>query len=249
VPTAWEREQERERKARYLAEREAETGRRNKLIERRLAALDNILSDGVSNSVALDHNTRKLPPPVFDAGELDLPYEEPTLEECLPPEPGAFARMVPGWRGRYEAQQVRAEEEFGATHTEWKRLEKERKKQIRQLAERDKGHQQALTEVQQQHLRMDELAADARTGKQYAVEDYVRHTLETSKYPRGFPVKFGLRYLPSRKDLLMEYEFPVARDVIPAEVSWKYVKTRDAIDPKMIPQLKQTEFINWYLRR
>ena len=41
-------------------------------------------------------------------------------------------------------------------------------------------------------------------------------------------------YLPSRKNLLMEYEFPVARDIIPAEVSWKYVKTRDAIDPKFM---------------
>lgn len=81
---------------------------------------------------------------------------------------------------------------------------------------------------------MAELAADARTGKQYAVEDYVRHALATSTYPRGFPIKFGLRYLPSRKNLLMEYEFPVARDIIPAEISWKYVKTRDAIEPKLI---------------
>jgi hypothetical protein len=61
-----------------------------------------------------------------------------------------------------------------------------------------------VSEVHMQHLRMDQLAADARTGKQHAVEDYVRHALETSKYPRGFPVKFGLRYLPSRKNLLIE---------------------------------------------
>lgn len=132
------------------------------------------------------------------------------------------------------AQQIRGEEEFNAAHAEWQHSEKERKRQIRQLVARDQRHQQAISEAQTQHLRMDELAVDARTGKQYAVEDYVRHTLETSTYPRGFPVKFGLRYLPSRKNLLMEYEFPVARDIIPAEVSWKYVKTRDAIDPKLI---------------
>lgn len=50
---------------------------------------------------------------------------------------------------------------------------------------------------------MDELAADAATGKQYAVEDYVRHVLGTGEYPQGFPVKFWLRYLPSRKNLLI----------------------------------------------
>ena len=234
MPTAWEREQARALRERHLAEREAETSRLNKLADRRLADLDNILSGGISRNVVPDYNARKLPFPVFDAGELDIHYEEPTLEEFFPPEPGALGRMVPGWRGRYEVQRVRAEEEFRAAHAEWQRLEKERKKQRRQLADHDKGYQQAVSEMQKQHLRVDELAADARTGKQYAVEDYVRYALETSKYPRGFPVKFGLRYLPSRKNLLMEYEFPIARDIIPAEVSWKYVKTRDAIDPKLI---------------
>ena len=230
MPTAWEREQN----ERYKGEREAETRQRNKSISERLADLDNILPAGISRNVVPDYNARKLPFPVFDAGELDTPYEEPTPEDFLPPEPGTLVRMVPGWRSRYEAQRMRAEEEFSAAQAEWRHFEKERKKQIRQLAARDQRHQQAVSEVQAQHLRMDELAADARTGKQYAVEDYVRHALETSTYPRGFPTKFGLRYLPSRKNLLMEYEFPVARDIIPAEVSWKYVKTRDAIDPKLM---------------
>lgn len=219
-------------KERHLAEREAEASRLNELINQKRADLDNILSVGISRNVVLDHNARKSPPPVFDAGELDIPYEEPTLEEFLPPEPGPFARMIPGWRGRYEAQRMRAEEEFNATHAKWKHLEKDRKKEKWQLAERDKRHQRAVSEVQEQHLCMDELAADAQTGKQYAVEDYVRYVLETSTYPRGFPVKFGLRYLPSRRNLLIEYEFPIARNIIPTEDSCRYIKTRDAIESK-----------------
>ncbi|MBV9010685.1 MAG: restriction endonuclease [Pseudonocardiales bacterium] len=124
------------------------------------------------------------------------------------------------------------EQEFNATHAEWKRLERERKKQIKQLTDRDKKYQQAVSETQRQHLRMDELAADAATGKQYAVEDYVRYALETGTHPRGFVVKFGLRYLPSRKNLLIECKFPLARDIIPPEASWRYIKTRDAIESK-----------------
>jgi restriction system protein len=122
-------------------------------------------------------------------------------------------------------------QEFSSAYAEWQCLEEERKKQ---LAERSNKHQQAVSKVREQNLRMEELAADARTGKQYAVEDYVRHALESSSYPRGFPARFGLRYLPSRNDLLMEYELPVARDIIPAEALWKYVKTRDAIESKPI---------------
>jgi hypothetical protein len=166
VPTAWEREQARALRERHLAEREAETSRLNKLLDRRLAELDSLLAVGISRNIALDHNARKLPFPVFDAGEFDIPYEEPTLEDFFPPEPGAFARMLPGWRGRYEAQRMGAEEEFNAAHAEWRHVEKERKRQARQLAERDTRHQQTVSGVQEQHLRMDELAADARTGKQ-----------------------------------------------------------------------------------
>lgn len=228
VPTAWEREQ----KERYVAEREAETSRLNKLIDRKLADLDHILPVGISRNIALDYNARKPPPPIFHAGELDIPYEEPTLEDFLPFEPGTLARMIPGWQARLEGKQARAQDEFKAAHAEWKHLEKERKKQAKQLADRDKKHQQALSDVQTQHLRIDELAADAATGKQYAVEDYVRYALETSTYPRGFAVKFQLRHLPSRKNLLIECEFPLARDIIPTEASWRYIKTRDAIESK-----------------
>lgn len=69
VPTAWEREQ----KERHVAEREAETSRRNELIDRKRANLENILSVGISRNIVLDYNARKLPLPALDAGELDIP--------------------------------------------------------------------------------------------------------------------------------------------------------------------------------
>lgn len=66
MPTAWEREQARAFKERHLAEREADVSRRNELIDRELANLDSILSVGTSRNIVLDHNARKLPPPVFE---------------------------------------------------------------------------------------------------------------------------------------------------------------------------------------
>lgn len=230
MPTAWEREQERERKALYLAQREAETRQRNDSLDRRLAELANVLSAGLLRNIVLDHDARKPPLPVFDAGGLDHPLPEPTLEDFAPRQPGALGWLVPGWRRRHEEHSVRAETELRAAHTQWLHFEDVRK---RQLAERRNQHHQAVREVREQHRCMDELAADARTGKQYAVEDYVRHVLASGSYPEGFPGRFELRYLPSRQELLIEYEFPIARDIIPSEALWRYVKTRDAIEPKL----------------
>ena len=164
-----------------------------------------------------------------DLTSYDQASVEPKLEDFLSREPGAPARLVPGWKGRYEKRRLLAQEEFRSAHTQWQHYEGERRKR---LAERESRHQQAVSKVREQHLRMDELAADARTGKQAAVEDYVRHALGSSTYPQGFPVKFRMRYLPSRNNLLIECEFPVARDIIPAEAGWKYIKTRDAIESK-----------------
>ena len=79
MPTAWEREQERERKVRYLAEREAETRRCNELIDRQIVRLNSILSAGLSRSAPLNHQARKRPMPVFDPGGLDLPTPEPVV--------------------------------------------------------------------------------------------------------------------------------------------------------------------------
>ena len=229
MPTAWEREQERERKVCYLAEREAETRRCNELIDRQIVRLNSILSAGLSRSAPLNHQARKRPMPVFDPGGLDLPTPEPVLANFIPNEPSAFTRLLPGWKRRYDEQTARAEIECQKAHTRWVQSEEAHRNQ---LAERQSQHRQEVSKVKEQNLRMDELAAEAKTGKQYAVEDYVRHALESSKYPHGFPARFELRYLPSRNDLLMEYELPVAREIIPAEALWKYIKVRDAIEAK-----------------
>ncbi len=230
MPTAWEREQERERKARYLAQREAETRQRNGSLDRILAELANVLSEGLLRNVVLDHDARKPSLPVFDAGGLDHSTPEPTLEDFAPRQPGTLGRLIPGWKRRYEEYSLRAETDFRAAHTQWLHFEAVRK---RQLAERWDQHQQTVRKMREQHLRMDELAADARTGKRYAVEDYVCNVLASGAYPRGFPGRFELRYLPGRRELLIEYVFPIAREVIPAEALWRYVKSRDVIEPKL----------------
>ncbi len=66
--------------------------------------------------------------------------------------------------------------------------------------------------------------------------------LERSEYPEGFPQNFQLFYLPSQKQLNIEYELPSV-SCIPNVGEYKYVKTRDAISAK--PR-KQTEIKGLY---
>lgn len=56
--------------------------------------------------------------------------------------------------------------------------------------------------------------------------------LTRSEYPEnGFPQAFRLAYLPDSKELVVEYNLPEIA-VVPRELEYRYVKTRDAIDAK-----------------
>ena len=54
------------------------------------------------------------------------------------------------------------------------------------------------------------------------MEDHVDWALNSSSYP--YEVKHILRYLPSRKELLLQVLFPAADDVIPSVAKWTSVR-------------------------
>ena len=57
--------------------------------------------------------------------------------------------------------------------------------------------------------------------------------LQASQYPAGFPHAFTLIYRRREQELLVEYEFPRVGDIIPTDASYRYVKTRSFIEPKV----------------
>jgi restriction system protein len=56
----------------------------------------------------------------------------------------------------------------------------------------------------------------------------LRQGLATSTYPEGFPGSSAALYRSEARELLMGYELP-RQTVIPAETTFRYVKSRDAI--------------------
>src|SRR6266508_4368825 len=63
-------------------------------------------------------------------------------------------------------------------------------------------------------------------------EQCLTTALRSSRYPDAFPHKFALIYRSRDQELLVEYEFPRARDIIPDEASFRYVKSKEIIEAK-----------------
>ena len=76
---------------------------------------------------------------------------------------------------------------------------------------------------------IDEFRADFDAAKPEAVVQYFSLVLDASRYAEGFPRAHRLAFVPESRQLVVEYELPNLA-VVPAIKSYKYVRTRDAID-------------------
>ena len=63
-----------------------------------------------------------------------------------------------------------------------------------------------------------------------ALADRVAQTIVASALPAGFPRHCEAAFAPEARELLIEYELP-RQNVVPTEVSYRYVRIRDAIEP------------------
>jgi len=64
-----------------------------------------------------------------------------------------------------------------------------------------------------------------------ALVDVIHAALATSIYPEGLRGGSRAEYLPESRELLIDYELP-RQEVIPAVVSYRYVKTTDELRPE-----------------
>ena len=60
----------------------------------------------------------------------------------------------------------------------------------------------------------------------------VQQALATSVYPEGLDGSCAAQYIPESRELWVEYELP-RHDVIPAVTGYRYVKTRDVVQPDL----------------
>lgn len=68
-------------------------------------------------------------------------------------------------------------------------------------------------------------------GEPDGVADYIAMILEQSEYPPEIRNIFKLAYVPESKEIVIEQELP-GLSVIPTVAEYRYVKTKDLIEPK-----------------
>ena len=82
-------------------------------------------------------------------------------------------------------------------------------------------YNKALLEMRSRYLRFD--------GK--AIEEYCDLVLSSSEYPDFMPTRWALEYRSEARTLVVDYWLP-SSDRLPDVEAYRYVKTRDAIEPK-----------------
>jgi restriction system protein len=227
---------EKDRKRLYAESRTAEVTAKNDDLEAEVTALQTLLAATLDVNDQISFSSLKRPaiiPPWLHTG-LETPAPAPAPEAFQPSQPTGLAKVF--GKAKYE----QAFEEG--------RVQYERAVQEHQAGERRRGAALAAAraewqaavdaanaEAANQHAEVDEFEAEYRRGVQDAVAAYCSMVLEASQYPKGFPQRFRLAYVPESRQAVVEYELPTVA-VVPAVKTCKYVKASDTIAKSPRPQ-------------
>lgn len=224
---------EKEAKAQYLVDRQAEADDLNAEIQDRLDGLQGLLAHTlrVDDRVSFSSLRNRIPFEVFK-----LPAE--LAPKAAPTEPSVPAltwtqKLIPGASSRYARTVELAKTEHAKKLAEHQRAE-DAKAAAAAKARDDYEKRKAAYEGEQQrrNAEVDDFEADYKAKDVDAVVAYNEMVLARSEYPEeGFPQNFRLAYNTSSDELVVEYELPLS-SVIPMEAEYKYVKTRDEIESK-----------------
>ena len=208
----------------------------NNDLEARVAVLQGLLAAAISARDGRMFSALKQPVSVPPWGHADLEQAEtaPVLEQFMPHPPAGLSKMF--GKGKYE--QAVAEGRKGyAEAAEAHRLREEQR--ILALARARADWQAAVArreaEARKQHEEIDAFEADYRRGDLDAVVSYCCMVLEASTYPDGFPQQFKLAYVPASRQVVVEYELPLA-DIVPPVKAYRYIKSTDTIAESARPQ-------------
>jgi restriction system protein len=210
-------------------------------VEQQVKVLDEILT-GILSLPVLTFDALKVTQalPRFDPGPMGVAERSPDWGEYAVPEPGALSRLF-GGAAKHERQLAEAQTRFEAAMSAHRQREANRE---RALSEARAGYERMVADIRAKAA-ADNASIEARkaafaSGDPEAVEWFVSRVLDASWYPQGFPRQYQVAYRPENRDVVVEFELPPQK-VVPAVRGYRYIKTRDAIDPLPRPttEIKQ----------
>jgi restriction system protein len=222
-------------KERHYWSRQEEAQALTRQVSEQVVRLQSVLADRETSTpdVVFDSLRTKDPPPVPTVPEtLRRAAPEPTRESFTNRVnlPGLLEKLFR--TGRYERELHQAEERYCAEEVAWRGKESQRQAELVRL---EQEHQRAFTAYEERVAHRDkEVNEFVERVEQSDIESVVAYfelILERSDWPDEFPQEYRVAYEPGPRQLVVDFELPTV-GIIPVVVEYRYVKARDAIDPK-----------------
>src|ERR1700683_1430402 len=229
------REQAKLAKEQYLASQQQTADDRTADLDRQVRVLDRLLTDSLSRP-PLTFQRLKVSPRMsrFEPGPLGTSAPEPAWAEYAPSEPRGLGRLLGS--ARYEREMTAAQQQFKDAQRQHRQAEKQR---LQALAATRTEHERKVAEERAkataQNTDIEARQAAFTSGDPEVVEWFVSRVLDGSQYPKGFPCRYQVAYRPENRDLVVEFELP-PQGLIPKERGYRYVKSRDVIEPLPRPK-------------
>lgn len=245
---AMERElvkQQRESKQQYQARRQADADRMSREAAVELSELRDLLKRPLQQFAGLNKLKRSFSyPEPTPSEELTRPRAEPTWAEwkkqIVPPKRvGLLEWLFHGKLGKNKrvethlaAEVERVQQLLVQASKDWKQWEIERKQRLAAYHQNyQKQRQQLIQEIEEHNAGVDELQEAYLRGEADAILTFNEVLLAGLHYPEEFPTHFEVGYCKQSKELVVDYQLP-APAAMPDVAEYKYVKTKDSIEPK-----------------
>ena len=220
----------------YEQRRRWEAASRTAELDHVVAELGNVLGATLDVDDYLD--LRSLHPTLvnvpFDDSVVPPVGPAPSLQNFLPPA-GAVGRLLTSAAKRQQ-QETRARELLArAAHDHDQRLRLRADAVHRARQAHEQHHHQLARQHREQVDGLDRLQRDLEAGRPEGVVAYLDLVLERAVYPDGFPHSWEMKFHPSIRQLVVDYELPTP-DVVPDLKAHRYVKTSDTITSTARPK-------------
>ncbi|MGI5204734.1 restriction endonuclease [Spirillospora sp. CA-108201] len=226
-----EKEAEKRRKEQHITAQQELAERKTSEIDHRLGLFDSILTDALSKKPLRIEDlsvTPRIPP--FDSGHLATAERAPEWGDYPPVPPGPVGRLF-GGGARHERALTEARRQYEEDLAAHGQRESQRLSALDRARAAYTSHLQALkAQAKAANAKLSRRRAGLDAGEPEAVEWFVDQVLQASRYPDDFPRRVRVAYRPENHDVVVDCEFP-PNTTIPDIRGYKYVKTRDAIDP------------------
>jgi restriction system protein len=226
-----ERDAERIQQQDHLAARQQEAVDKTAATQARMKELGEVLTSVLAlRPLTFERLLAAPKTPGFDPGPLAAAGPGPQWKDYAPAPATGLSRFLGGGRqARLAAEQARTR--FDAAGAEHQRQEAERRRALaaaKASYDRQVTEERAKTAARNAYVTQRQAAFAARDPE--AVQWFAGCVLRASRYPDGFPRDYRVTYDPQARRLAVDLELP-SRDAVPAERAYRYVKTRDAIEP------------------